>query len=258
MHNTSPSANRDNFTSSFPIWTPFIYFPFLTALARPFITMLNKSWESEYPCLVSDFRRKAFSFLPLNTIWICHIWSLLCWGMGFPGGSVVKNPPAKAGDPGDERSIPPGLGRSHGGGVGNQLHYSCLENPMDRGTWQLWSIGLQRVGHDWAQHARMLRDIPSVPGLFKEKKESRVDAASVCGTWKHLVRNPGSFLVPSPGSFLVPSQVGSRAFWMSRIEPFWSLRLVLGFGASVFSPAERWNFERFFFFLGLTVQHVRS
>ena len=184
MHNTRPSANRDNFTSSFPIWTPFIYFPFLTALARPFITMLNKSWESEYPCLVSDFRRKAFSFLPLNTIWICHIWSLLCWGMGFPGGSVVKNPPAKAGDPGDERSIPPGLGRSHGGGVGNQLHYSCLENPMDRGTWRLWSIGLQRVGHDWAQHARMLRDIPSVPGLFKEKLlKVNFVRCSFCNCW---------------------------------------------------------------------------
>ena len=41
---------------------------------------------------------------------------------------VVKNPPANAGDAG---SIP-GLGRSPGGGHGNQLQYSCLENPMDR------------------------------------------------------------------------------------------------------------------------------
>ena len=44
---------------------------------------------------------------------------------------VVKNPPANAGDTG---SIP-GLGRPPGGGNGNPLQYSCLENPMDRGAW---------------------------------------------------------------------------------------------------------------------------
>ena len=52
--------------------------------------------------------------------------------MGFLGGSVVKNPPANAGDTG---SIP-GLGRSPGEGNGNTLQYSCLENPMDRGVWR--------------------------------------------------------------------------------------------------------------------------
>ena len=50
---------------------------------------------------------------------------------GFPGSSVVKNLPANAGDPG---SIP-GSGRSPGGGQGNLLQYSCLENSMDRGVW---------------------------------------------------------------------------------------------------------------------------
>ena len=53
----------------------------------------------------------------------------------FPGGSVVKNLPAKAGDTGDVGSIP-GLGRSPGEANGYPLHYSCLENPMDRGAWQ--------------------------------------------------------------------------------------------------------------------------
>ena len=48
---------------------------------------------------------------------------------------VVKNTPANAGDLRDLDSIP-GLGRSPGGGHGNPLQYSCLENPMDRGTWQ--------------------------------------------------------------------------------------------------------------------------
>ena len=48
---------------------------------------------------------------------------------------VVKNPPANAGDIRDLGSIP-GLGRSPGGGNGNPLQYSCLENPMDREAWQ--------------------------------------------------------------------------------------------------------------------------
>ena len=50
----------------------------------------------------------------------------------LPGGTVVKNPPGNAGDTGHVRLIP-GLGRSPGGGNGNPLQYSCLENPMDRG-----------------------------------------------------------------------------------------------------------------------------
>ena len=55
--------------------------------------------------------------------------------MGFPGMLVVKNLSANAGDIRDVGSIP-GLGRSPGGGHGNPLQYSCLENPTDRGAWQ--------------------------------------------------------------------------------------------------------------------------
>ena len=54
--------------------------------------------------------------------------------MGFPGGWVVKNPPANAGDTGDAGLIPR-LGRSPGKENGNPLQYSCLENLMDRGAW---------------------------------------------------------------------------------------------------------------------------
>ena len=49
--------------------------------------------------------------------------------LSFPGGSVLKNPPANAGDVG---SIP-GLGRSPGEGNGSTLQYSRLGNPMNRG-----------------------------------------------------------------------------------------------------------------------------
>ena len=47
---------------------------------------------------------------------------------------VVKNQPANRGDMRDEASVP-GLGRSSGGGHGNPVQYSCLEDPMNRGTW---------------------------------------------------------------------------------------------------------------------------
>ena len=58
----------------------------------------------------------------------------------FPGGLVVKNLPANAGD---TDSIP-GLGRSPGEGNGNPLQYSCLENPMDRGAWQATVHGVAK------------------------------------------------------------------------------------------------------------------
>ena len=58
---------------------------------------------------------------------------------------VVKNPPAKARDSGDASSIP-GSGRFPGVGNGNPLHYSLLENPMDRGAWQ---ATVQGVAKNW-------------------------------------------------------------------------------------------------------------
>ena len=54
----------------------------------------------------------------------------------FQVALVVKNPLASAGDIRETCWIP-GLGGFPGGGTGNALQYSCLENPMDRGAWQL-------------------------------------------------------------------------------------------------------------------------
>ena len=51
--------------------------------------------------------------------------------LGFPGGSVIKNLPAEAGDLG----LIPGSGRSPGEGSDSPLQYSCLGNSMDRGAW---------------------------------------------------------------------------------------------------------------------------
>ena len=72
---------------------------------------------------------------------------------------MVKNPPATAGDARDMGLIP-GSGRSPGGGNGNPLQYSCLENPMDRAGW--WAM-VHRVTKSQtrlkqlsrAQHTRM-------------------------------------------------------------------------------------------------------
>ena len=63
--------------------------------------------------------------------------------LGFPGGSAVKNLPANAEDAGPS----PASERSPGGGNGNPLQGSCLENPMDRGAW--WAT-VHGVTKEWA------------------------------------------------------------------------------------------------------------
>ena len=68
------------------------------------------------------------------------LWGILPTCVCSAVGSVVKNPPAKAGDAG---SIP-GLGRSPGGRQGNLLQYSCLNNPMDRGAWWTTVYGVAK------------------------------------------------------------------------------------------------------------------
>ena len=63
--------------------------------------------------------------------------------MGFPGGPMVKNPLANAGDAGDMGLIP-GSGRSPGEGICNLLQYACLNNSTDRGAWWATVYGVTK------------------------------------------------------------------------------------------------------------------
>ena len=96
--------------------------------------------------LVYSLRRIRMKF------WLEKMWGSF---VGFPGGSVVKNPPASAGDAGDSSSVLES-GGSPAGGNGNSLQYSCLENPWAEEPGGLQSTGSQRVGNDGA-HTCMLR-----------------------------------------------------------------------------------------------------
>ena len=59
---------------------------------------------------------------------------------------MVNNLPANAGDTKDVGSMP--LGRFPGKGNGNPIQYTCMENPMDRGTW--W-VTVHRIAKSWTQ-----------------------------------------------------------------------------------------------------------
>ena len=75
----------------------------------------------------------------LKEQWV-DVHTLLCTKQGFPSGSDSKK---SACNVGNQDSIP-GSGRSPGGGHGNPLQYSCLENSMDRGAWRATIHGVTK------------------------------------------------------------------------------------------------------------------
>jgi hypothetical protein len=85
--------------------------------------------------------------------------------MGLPRWPMVKNPHANVGD----MDPIPGLERSPGGGNGNPLQLSCLENPMDSEAWWATVHGSQKVRYDWATehtaHSCNYKFLTTFPGL---------------------------------------------------------------------------------------------
>ena len=78
--------------------------------------------------------------------------------LDFPGSTVVKNPPANAGDTRDVGFIS-GSGRSLGEGNGNLLQYSCLDNSMDRGAWWATVHGVEKELTQLSNGPQVHRDI---------------------------------------------------------------------------------------------------
>ena len=100
--------------------------------------ILKNSLKSQYKRLIIPFSKGGG-----------ELWTGNSPKEGFPGGPVEKNLTANAGNARDRDSIP-GLGRSSPGVANsNLLHYSGLENSIDREAWWLLSMRSQRVRHDW-------------------------------------------------------------------------------------------------------------
>ena len=98
------------------------------------------------------------------------------------GGTVVENPPAKAGDMG---SIP-GSGRSPGGGNGNPLQCPCCDNPMDRGAWRAAVYGgLKEL--DLPEHAHSIYKHHESPGQSSTWELSVSLSTSLQFIWKLTV-----------------------------------------------------------------------
>ena len=94
--------------------------------------MANRDGNDNFIDTLHEKHIRAFLIVPIFVIFSLSPSNLR--GKGFPGGSVVKNPPANAVDTRDAFLIP-GSGRFPGVGNGNPLQYSCLENSMDRRAW---------------------------------------------------------------------------------------------------------------------------
>ena len=103
----------------------------------------------------------------------------LLWG--FPMAQEVKDPPARQGATGDLGSTP-GLGRPPGGGNGNPVQCSCLENPMGRGAW--WATVRRVTDSDMPEHRAHRHGEPAMveQGAVRKQTEHWAAAAPWPGT----------------------------------------------------------------------------
>ena len=111
----------------------------VASLPERFLLILFQLFRWRSNSLLTGFLLPIFLATPIPTLLMTYLYQL--WGL--PGGTVVKNLPANAGDARDLGAVF-GLGRSPGVGNGNPLQYSCLENSMDRGAWQATVHGVAK------------------------------------------------------------------------------------------------------------------
>ena len=100
------------------------------------------------------FWYREFKFFQSFTLWVCFLVFFRIHSLGFPRWLSSTEFSCNAGDSG---SIP-GLGRSPGGGHGNTLQYSCLENSMDWGAWQA-------IAHRVAKSQKWLKQLSTYTGF---------------------------------------------------------------------------------------------
>ena len=106
-----------------------------------------------------------------------------------------------------DQGLIPGLGRSPGGGHGNPLQYSCLENPMDRGAWWATVHGVMK------SHTRLDRKLTcrcgEGAGLARGPDSARGGSGSRDGCGYHL---PGPKAEPHPGRVLMGPAARGRGW----------------------------------------------
>ena len=118
---------------------------------RGLLVTVNSSWH--FWLRPESVQNKQYTFFFFEETLFVSWLSMKLWQRLL---GLLK-PILSACDAGGPGSIP-GSGRSPGGGHGNPLQYSCLENPMDREAWRATkSMGPQRAGHNWATHFHFYR-----------------------------------------------------------------------------------------------------
>ena len=142
--------------------------------------------------------------------------------LGFLGGSAGEESACIAGDTGDLGSIP-GSGRCPGGGHGNLLQYSCLENPMDRGAW--WAA-VHGVAKTQTQMAAKRTHTTSFSRLGQQHKRDR--RRSVFMREAYILVEDSE---PVSGPLMIPGGTGGPGGWDNRGSKAKVTRGVLAQGA---------------------------
>ena len=126
---------------------------------------------------------------------------------------MVRNPPANAGDIRDTGSIP-GSGRSPGGGHGNSLQDSCLENPTDRGAWR---ATVHRVAKSWTQLKRLSTHahIALVPAIHQHGSAIGIHRPPPSGTSLAPASPSHASRLPQSPGFQLPVSRGTHCVYFN-------------------------------------------